>query len=330
MKKIKPLPLFIILLFLILLEGCSRNNYPKAFKGEMMDTNKDKQIVETSEKKTENETSNRDFLVQDESQFKTKIKTKETTEALIEEDLQGLKDQIEFYLKIKEIDPYSLSIYITDLKNGSEYKLNPTIPFRAASTYKLPLAMLVYDAINTGVISAETAYIYEWQHYEGGGPLPDTYGVGQAIPIDYLLRVMIAYSDNTSAHILYENLGGWEAYRLAAEKYSNHPINRRFHELGNYLTTQYSNDLLIYLYNRPEEYTDLLELMKISFPENYLNLNLPYSTYQKHGCYAEFYSSIGLVCEQNPYAISILTNLGPSGEEHIGNINEIAYYYFVN
>ncbi|HZJ68797.1 MAG TPA: serine hydrolase [Candidatus Eisenbacteria bacterium] len=243
-------------------------------------------------------------------------------------DLKDLENKIETYLDQQKIDRSSLSVYVTDLTRDQEYCFNETVFFGAASIYKLPIAMLFYDDINKGEISFDTNYVYEASYHQAGGPIPYTYNIGDEIPLDQLLNDMIEFSDNTSAWILYHNYGGWEVHRTEALRYTNYQLGHKFLAYENYMTSQYTNDLLLHIYNHQNEYALLLESMKNSFPENYLNLNCNNSTYQKHGNYLDAMGGVGLVLDGNPYAISILTSLGNCGEIHLGNINKIVYHHF--
>ena len=187
--------------------------------------------------------------------------------------------------------------------------------------------MLYYDEINNGNLNLEDPYILEGHHFEEGGPLYEYYGPGDVIDLRTLLADMIQFSDNTAAHVLYQSYGGWTTYRRDALQYASHDVDDHFFEPQNYLTSQYTNDLLVYLYQFQDEYELLLNDMANSFPTEYLNETMPYSTFQKHGNYNIYYSSIGLVLDDNPYAISVLTSLGTRGKIHIGQINQLVNEY---
>lgn len=240
----------------------------------------------------------------------------------------NLEQIIELYLIENNIKEDQISVYITDLVHDQEVKINHRTPFIAASIYKLPLAMVYYDELNAGSIPKNQSYYYQDYQYEAGGPVGEYFYPGDLIELDYLLEVMIRVSDNTAGHILYNNFGGWEVFREEATKYSTKAVNNKYYEADNYLTTQYTNELLKYIYDHQQEYKKLLLDMENSFPTQYLNETIPYTTLQKTGYYDEHSGSVGLVLDEHPYCISVLTNLGYDGIVHMGNINQLVYDYY--
>lgn len=127
----------------------------------------------------------------------------------------ALAKEIEAYLKENDIDHEKVSYCITDLKHNIKYSMNEKEEFVAASTYKLPLAMLYYDMVNEGKYDLDTTFTYKSYMHEDGGVISSDYGIGSQIPLKDILDIMIIYSDNDAGHILYENLGGWKEYKKA-------------------------------------------------------------------------------------------------------------------
>lgn len=66
---------------------------------------------------------------------------------------QEMATEINSYLKDKGIDFSRISLAIFDLNEDIDYAWNADKDVVAASTYKVPLAMLWYDKINQGEIS---------------------------------------------------------------------------------------------------------------------------------------------------------------------------------
>lgn len=239
-----------------------------------------------------------------------------------------LHEQIQEYLRINALDSDQIAYTITDLDTNQKYGHNSNLPFRAASIYKLPLAMLFYDLINQDVYDDSTAFLFQEHQYEEGGVLEYNYEIGSMVPLSYLLDVVVVASDNSAGHILYQNYGGWFAYKEDTKRCSSNTDFDGFMDYENLMTTAYTNDILIYLYQHLDEYELLLGSMQQSYPKEYLNATMNYSTYQKHGNYAEAMGAIGLNLEDHPYAISILSSLGPNAEIVLGEINQIVYNYF--
>lgn len=234
---------------------------------------------------------------------------------------------IDYYLDECNVDRDRIAIYVHSFESNEEYILNPTVDFTAASTYKLPLGMKYYEMIENGEISLSDTLTVQSNHYEEGGP---TYyaEVGTAISVETLLHRMIQLSDNTASHVLFENLGGWVNYKLKVEKYSQHPLNDSFYVKGNVQTVQYLSDCLEYIYQHQETFKTLISDMKIANPTSYLNKYTGNVTAQKYGYYNSARNSAGIVLDEHPYSIVVLTSLYDEGEVHMGKINKICYEYF--
>lgn len=158
-----------------------------------------------------------------------------------------LSEKITTYLEENKIAPDKISFCIRDISTGEETAFNETMDFTAASVYKLPLAMLYYEAVETGDISLETKLLYQAKAYEPGGPIGDNYAFGSKIPLETLLFHLLVHSDNTAGHILFESMGGWSEFRNQAQKYARHSLKDSFFSRKNILTAEYTADVLQYL-----------------------------------------------------------------------------------
>lgn len=251
-----------------------------------------------------------------------------TMAQLKEYDGKELERRIQEYLIKHEIPRSKIGICVEGFTYTSSFKLNEFEDFTAASVYKLPLAMLYYEKINAGELTLEDTFLYSEKHFEAGGPISYRYKYGDCISLKELLECMILYSDNTAGHILYENLGGWVQFKKASTKYSDMEYKNSFYVGSNILTAQYMNDALRYLYEHQEQFSLLLDTMKRSMPEDYLNLDEAICIPQKYGYYNGAVNAAGLSLENTPYSIVVFTRLGDKGIEHIGNINKICYDFF--
>lgn len=238
---------------------------------------------------------------------------------------------IDAYLAETGVDTSMLGIAVYDFESGGSYAWNDTTYFTAASTYKLPLAMLYYEMINAGECSLSDALLYESYHYEEGGTICYDYLPGSSISLEELLHCMILYSDNTAAHILYENLGGWQAFKEAAATYSDVEIadtDSAYYSDDNIFTAAYMEDVLDYLYTNADNFETLLDDMVESMPDDYLNMYLGDTMAQKYGQYDLAENAVGISMSGHPYSIAVYTALGYTGRELIGELNELIWQYF--
>ena len=242
-----------------------------------------------------------------------------------------LDEVIKRFFSDEQIDPDDVSFVITDLRSGKKYVHSPDKEIISASLYKLPLAMLYYDEINNATLSPKDKYYYDLWMVECAGPVSENHDPGDLIALDYLLDMMISNSDNTAGHLLYTHYGGWETMREATLKYTDSEAAPSYYDPHNYMTADYLNDVLMYIFDHQSDYRSLLNSMSLEQTEAFLNGSMPHLTKQKTGYYDQYHSAAGLVTNNNPYAITVLTELGEYGSQYvIGEINRLAYDFFNN
>ena len=121
------------------------------------------------------------------------------------------------------VDNFSFFYY--NLKTKEYYLDNGDKWFTAASTTKVPIAMLYYDKVNNKEVTFDTTYLYRSSDYEeGDGMTAYTYDAGDSIPLSFLLEQMIEKSDNTATNVLTNALGGRAKYIGDTLKYVDEKI----------------------------------------------------------------------------------------------------------
>lgn len=240
----------------------------------------------------------------------------------------ALASQIENYMAEKSVDRDLIGIEVESLDGIFHYSLNGDEEFIAASLYKAPLAVVYYDKINEGEYVPEDSLYYGAYMYEEGGPIGSSYGYGAQIELQELLHDMIIYSDNTAGHILYETLGGWVEYKQAIEYLaSDHTGNPGYLTYENLTTPAFMNDVMLHIARNPGQYEILIEDMKASQPERYLNNKKKMDLPQKYGEISGVENAAGFCLDTYPYAITIMT-ANWQGETWIGEISEIVHEFF--
>ena len=239
-----------------------------------------------------------------------------------------LKNIIENYLDEQGISKDGLSIYISSFDGQERYTLNEDIDFFGASLYKVPLAMIYYEYINQGLYHYEDTFLYESYHFEAGGPISEDYEPGTYFTLADLLHYMIVDSDNTAGHILFENLGGWIAFKELGSVYGIVENTDTYYSYDNVFTASYLHDCLNYLYQHQDSFSLLIEDMENTFDHDFLNRYIDVPVAQKYGYYDPALNVMGFVEATSPYSIVILSEYGYDFVEHIGRINELCYKYF--
>ena len=266
-----------------------------------------------------------------------KVEKKESVSTQVKEEIQiqnrepstELIDSINAYLNEKGITQEQVGISVRSLDGLESYQINADTEFTAASVYKLPLAMLWYEKIHNNEISLQDTLYYDASYFEEGVGVASDYAYGSNISLEVLLDSLILRSDNTAGHILFEHLGGGTEFKQQAAKYTSRQMDSEFYSYNNVLTANYTGDVLQYLYDNKEIFTDLIENMRNAMPNNYLDKTVDTNVAQKYGSYSFAENSAGFVEDVNiPYSIVVFTTLGSNGINVIGDINQICFDYF--
>lgn len=242
-----------------------------------------------------------------------------------DEELAQLLDPL-----TESVDPDSvfLSIYIESMDGDIVYSFNEDEINTAASLYKLPLAVLYYDMINEGDLSLEDTIMLEDYMIEEPSVLAGIYGVGSEIPLQEILDQVILSSDNTAGHMLFENLGGWEAFiDEAAQLAPAYALTSEDTGSENFTTARYMAEVVRRVAENPEEYADLISNMEAALPDHFLNLMIDADLPQKYGAINAVVNSAGFNPDtSSPYIIVVMTE--GAGEELIGEISRTVYDWF--
>ncbi len=218
------------------------------------------------------------------------------------EEMQNSVDQL---LDKYNVEDDQITIIYENLTNGSNYALNENKEWFAASTYKLPLVVLVLDDIAEDKYKITDKVQYTELAIEDG-PINNHYKVGEYIPIKTLLHHSIIYSDNAASLILVEHLGGWIKFEERASQLTK-TIYSKERDYDNDISPLYASELLKYLYDNRNDYDFLFSLMKkheeynSTFFKQSENINI----YSKTGWYNEYHHELAIVDEEYPFSIVI-------------------------
>ena len=229
----------------------------------------------------------------------------EETKIIEPEEDENIKELINEIMEENGLTENNFAFFYYNQDTKKYYFYNENKYFTAASTVKVPVAMLYYDKINNGELTLDTTLKYTSDCYEaGGGTTASTYKEGDSIPIKFLLEQAIVNSDNTAVNILIKNLG-WNQYRKDITNAS------------------YGCDLLKYLYNNIDSYSELIENMKKSSGGQYLKKYIDkYDVAHKYGSYNGYIHDYGIVFGETTYLIGVYTKSITNADELIANISK--------
>lgn len=250
-------------------------------------------------------------------------KAEAVTRPNAQENPENLMIQIECIVRESGHNINDVSLFVEDLESGKTYTRDPDRVFVGASTYKLPLSMLIFDWIREGKLTLNESLPILEGDLEADGPIGQIYGVGSYVRVEDLLSSLILYSDNTAGNVLYRRLGGWLRFAELANAYSSEVDFYQMNTSGNFTSARFSHDCLKTLYLHQQEYEVLIDLMKrangyFTDPE----LSAPIA--QKWGAFENVKHCIGIVYAERPYIIVVLTE-NVYEEELFKRINRAVY-----
>lgn len=234
-----------------------------------------------------------------------------------------IEEIVQKYIKNKNLDENNFAFFYYEPETQKKYIYNGDTYFTAASTIKVPLAMIYYDKINNGDLNDNSTFQYMKDNFEeGAGTTAFFYKVGDNVPLPYLLEQMIVNSDNTATNILKTGLGGEKAYRILIKQYTKQNLPVDFNE-NNITSANYALDVLTKIYENQEKYKDLIELMKKSSGGEYLKKNITtFDVAHKYGSFEGFIHDYGICFTKQEYLIGVFTKKVAGAENLIADINK--------
>ena len=152
------------------------------------------------------------YILKD-TEYKNKIMVdvKETYERV------GLKNSlIALAQDYKRIKP---SIYVWEYDKGSYVNINADTPYPAASIIKIPVLIEMFREIENGKFSLnDTMILEDYYRASGSGKLQYSQG-GIAHTMDYLAKIMIQNSDNSSTNMIIAKIGGMPEVNRAMKRW---------------------------------------------------------------------------------------------------------------
>ncbi len=199
-------------------------------------------------------------------------------------------------------------------------QINPDYARTAASTIKLPLALILLDQIAEGEFSLQTVLTYESDDYEGGSGTLQYSPIGGHYSLKQLLDFLIVESDNVAARMLMRWLHtytGHQAMPLIQHTYGL-PDN-----IGvNMATAAAMSKVMLQLITNPKhnKYYDLLrDRMNSRQSVTFIGRLYPdnFEFCHKYGYYNSTYSEVAYIGAKNPFIMSVYLQAGNSDEKNI-------------
>lgn len=230
---------------------------------------------------------------------------------------------------------YDVSVMYEELSTGFSYSYNDDVVYYAASTIKSLDALYIYTKAANGEIDLDDTMTYSSKYKWSSSKEMSKYNYGDKVSIRNLVKYAIIVSDNTAHQMLVSYIG----------KDNLKDFGR---SLGALYTLEGSDnfgsisvaDAIIYMkaindfINENGELGKELQSYFVGAEQNGLEFSdLGISAAHKYGEYSYYYHDIGIVYDEHPYVIAILTHEGNNDylniikdiNEHIYELQNIYY-----
>ncbi len=229
-------------------------------------------------------------------------------ESELTEELKASMDELTDYIN----NNYRMSVKYVDKVTGFTYAYKSDTALYAASTIKLLDGLYIFTAAADGTLNLDDTIVYEAKYHEGASKGMQNHDYGEEIPLRTLVKYAIVYSDNTAHRLLLNYIGFNELKNYGKSLGALHTLDGgdNFGEIS-------ADDAIIYLQNTYDFIANNGELGKelqgymLEAEENALKYpGLDVDVGHKYGEYNEYFHDIGIVYDEKPYLVAILTTHG--------------------
>lgn len=259
--------------------------------------------------------TNSDVVKEDKSVLYNNCLKKEFSVEEITEEISIIQNELNSMLK-----KYNVFVYYEDLNSGFTYKYNENKKVYGASLIKIVDALYLYD----NGIDLDNTMVYKSKYITTYRKKMISRKIGEEITLRDLMDYALSVSDN-SAHLMlldyigYNNLKNY-GNSLGATSIFSGSSNEKY----GYQTASDTNIYLKRAYEiitNKEKYPEgnlLREYMSNDY-RNCLILDNEKDIAHKYGYYSNYFHDVGIVFDENPYTISILTIHGNGNYKNIIN-----------
>lgn len=238
------------------------------------------------------------------------------------EEINSAMLQLNNYFK----ENYSMSVVYEDLTYGFTYVYREDVIYYAASTIKSLEALYVYTKAREGVIDLDDTITYTKKFKVSYSTGVSKHKIGDKIPIRDLVKYSVVYSDNSAHQMLISYIG-----KSTLKKFGNDLGAVNTLVGGDNFGNISALDGAIYMkalnefFQKNDEYAKELKSFFFEAEQKELAVN-NLKVANKYGLYKKYYHNIGIMYDERPYIISILTLEGlKNKEEKISDISNKIY-----
>ena len=207
-------------------------------------------------------------------------------------DGQTLEELMTQFMEENGLDESNFSLCYYNTVTGEQYRFNERWFAYGASTYKLPLNLYFYELENAGEIDPDMVMT------QGGARL------------SYIHEESIVNSNNELSFSMVSYLGGFEPYKRAMLKYFSIPeeeIEDKYW-YDHVYCTEMMIDVLQYLYERQEQFPELMGYLKQAVPDDYFRKYITdCEVAHKYGDYNNMHNDVGIIYAGQPFLLAVYT-----------------------
>lgn len=221
---------------------------------------------------------------------------------------------------------YSASVSYEDLTYGYTFNYKEDTIYYAASTIKALVALYIYTNAAEGKINLDDTITYSSKFKVSYSTGVSKHKLGSKIKIRDLVKYSIIYSDNSAHQMLISYIGKSKLKSFGKSLGAKNTLNG-----GDNFGNTSSADGLIYMKavnNFIENNGALGEELRsffVSSQQKELSVN-NLEVAHKYGLYKKYYHNMGIVYDERPYVVSVMTLEGTDQQEKaINNISAKVY-----
>lgn len=335
-SSIKPLVPFFVLGVALIAVLIAIFKYNDEDKG---DASSDSLTATVDESTASDSLGNTPLTLSDEEVYNLDLMQASGIELIDTSQYASIDELIEATMAEFGVDESQVSLQYTNFKTDESYTVNESTFQTAASTIKLPLAVMYVDAIEEGYVDWDTEVTYTYADYEeGDGTITAAVGSGTgqaAYTIEELMSDSLMHSDNTATQMLisyYNEVYGSNAFKTNVANSVDVTIDDEFYD-----NNVISAELLSAYYNllaTDGTYQPIVDYLLNTSPDRlfttYVNSSLMAN---KYGNYGTALNDGGIYYENDEaqYSLVALTDGLTDGTGFLENLNlRVNQYYRAN
>ncbi len=231
--------------------------------------------------------------------------------------------------QVREIincSPGDYGVYVRLLGTDIELAIEADRAFFAASCYKIPLVLCLYERALDAEIDLSEPLHYSEEDFAPGAGLLKEEKPGSFYSLRYLASLAIIHSDNTAAHMLLRRLGYDEFKKYQADQGAT-SVPADINLASPRDVALFLMRLLTLNQQHPEHFGDILTWMEEARPRDRIPAGLPdhVRVANKTGTWPGTFNDAALVFSEDSVTVLVVMSEGvPSYDEGMSTIMKIA------